>query len=77
MKNIMRPFSLDSDDSCEKAPRIDDLLSSQKKKPRRSEIAEYKVDAVCLLASRLEIHILKRFRSGFYAIDNMAKQMKD
>ena len=73
----MRNFTLDSSSEVEKAPRIDEFLSAKKKGSsmgRRKlikkdrHVAEYCKDAVCLLASRIEIQLLKAKKTAFYTL---------
>ena len=59
------------DNSIEQAPRIDEMMmSSQKKRRLRGRQADYYQDGVVLLASRLEIQVLKRMKTAFYAISS-------
>jgi len=63
------------DNSIEQAPRIDEMMmSSQKKRRPRGRQADYYQDGVVLLASRLEIQVLKRMKTAFYAISSTASQ---
>ena len=54
-KEVIRPYSIDSDDFSDQAPRIDDIMSAKKKPAKMKVVHNYQIDAICLLADRLEL----------------------